>query len=266
MKLNNYLVTVNNLEIIDELKKVGVSTFLFPLKDYTVGFPNTFLITDIKEENSFIFINRILTSDEIDNLKLIINNLPNNIKGIMFDDLGILEIVKDLNIKKILYLNHFSTNYESINAFLEYVDSLVISTDITEYEIKEILEKATKPLVLNSFGYVPVMYSRRLLLTNFNKHFKLLNKNTATIKDKIADNKFFVFENEFGTVLYNNIPSSSLEIKHANILYYLVNTAFLSNEEIIKLFKEINDNKNVSIKHDNGFLERPTIYKLKGGE
>ena len=106
MKLNNYLVTVNNLEIIDELKKVGVSTFLFPLKDYTVGFPNTFLITDIKEENSFIFINRILTSDEIDNLKLIINNLPNNIKGIMFDDLGILEIVKDLNIKKILYLKY----------------------------------------------------------------------------------------------------------------------------------------------------------------
>ena len=115
MKLNNLLVTINNLEIINELKKVGVSTFLFPLKGYTVGFPNTYEIEDIKEENSYIFINRILPSDDIDQLKAILLNLPNNIKGIMFDDLGILEIIKNIEIEKVLYLNHFSTNYESIN-------------------------------------------------------------------------------------------------------------------------------------------------------
>ncbi len=266
MKANNFLVTVNNLEIINDLKKVGVSTFLFPLKGYTVGFPNTFEISEIKEDNAYIFINRILPSDEIDDLKEILHNLPNNIKGIMFDDLGVLEIVKNLDKEKILYLNHFGTNYESINHFLEFVDSMIISTDITKEEIETILSKTNKPLVLYAFGYVPVMYSRRTLLTNFNKQFNLENKNTANIKDKMANNKFIAFENEYGTVLYHNIPSNSLEIKHSNILYNLVNTAFLSDSEVIDLFNSIINNKEINITHDRGFLDRPTIYKLKDVE
>lgn len=265
MKLNNFLVTVNNLDIIKELKKVGIATFLFPLKGYTVGFPNTFSLSDIKEENSYLFINRILPSEEIDNLKLLLNDLPNNIKGIVFDDLGILEIIKDLKIKKILYLNHFGTNYESINYFLEYVDSMVISTDVTREEINAILDKTIKPLTIYGFGYVPVMYSRRLLLTNFNKHFNLETKNHAVISDKIANNQFKVFENEYGTILYHNKPSSSLEIKHDNILYYLVNTVFLSDEEIIHLFESIKNGHDIKLEYDNGFLDKPTIYKLKGG-
>lgn len=266
MKLNNLLVTVNNLEIINDLKKVGVSTFLFPLKGYTVGFPNTYEIKDINEENSYIFINRLLPSSDIDSLKEILSNLPNNIKGIMFDDLGVLEIIKDFNIEKNLYLNHFSTNFESINYFLEYVDSLVISTDITKEEIETILNKTTKPLIIYGFGYVPVMYSRRLLLSNFNKHFNLENKNTANIKDKMANNKFFAFENEYGTVLFHHIPSNSLEIKHDNIYYYLINTTFLKDNEVLELLNNIKEDKEINIAYDRGFLDKATIYKLKDGD
>ena len=266
MKLNKYLVTVNNLDLIEKLKKVGVSTFLFPLKDYTVGFPNTYEIKDIKENNAYIFINRIMPSDDIDSLKELLNNLPENIKGIMFDDLGVLEIIKNLKIEKILYLNHFCTNYKSINYFLDYVDSLVVSTDITKEEINAILDKANKPLIIYGFGYVPVMYSRRLLLSNFNKQFNLDNKNYANIKDKMANNKFFAFENEFGTNLFHYIPSNSLEIKHNNIYYYLINTTFLSDDEVIALFESIKNNKEIKIEHDRGFLDKRTIYKLKDGD
>lgn len=263
MKLSNLLVTVNNLDIIDDLKKVGVTTFLFPLKDYTVGFPNTFCITEIKEDNAYIFLNRILPSDDIDSLKEILNNLPDNIVGVVFDDLGVLEIVKDLEIKKILYLNHFCTNIESINHFLEYVDSLVISTDITEKEIMEILNNTSKPLTIYGFGYVPVMYSRRTLLSNFYKHFNLENKNSAHLNDKMVNNKFFAYENEYGTVLYHHIPSNSLEVKHNNILYYIINTSFLSDSEVIDLINSIKENKEININHDRGFLDKATIYKLK---
>ena len=38
-----------------------------------------------------------------------------------------------------------------------------------EASVKEILDKADKPLVLYTFGHVNIMYSRRTLLTNFNK-------------------------------------------------------------------------------------------------
>lgn len=266
MKLNNFLVIVNNLELIEKLKKVGVSTFLFPLRGFTVGFPNTYEIKDIKEDNAYIFINRILPNVDIDLLKEMLRNIPKNIKGIMFDDLGVLEIIKELNIEKILYLNHFSTNYESINCFLDFVDSLVISTDITKEEINTILEKTNKPLIIYGFGYVPVMYSRRLLLSNFSKHFNLANKNQANIKDKMANNKFFAFENEFGTEFFHHIPSNSLEVKHDNIYYYLINTAFLSDDEVLDLFESIKENKAININYDRGFLDKQTIYKLKDGD
>ena len=263
MKTNKYLVTVNNLEIINDLKKVGITTFLFPLKGYTVGFPSTFEISEIKEDNAYLFINRILPSNDIDALKLILNNLPSNIKGIIFDDLGVLQIVKDLKLEKILYLNHFATNYESINLFLEYVDSLVISTDITKDEINAILEHVKKPLVLHSFGFVPVMYSRRTLLSNYNKHFNLESKKYAQLEDKLEHNKFFAYENEYGTVLFNHIPSNSLEISNNNILYYFINTAFLNNEQVLDLFDSVLNNKEINIEHDLGFLNKATIYKLK---
>lgn len=266
MKLNNFLVTVNNLDIIEKLKKVGVSTFLFPLKDYCVGFPTTYNISDILEENAYLFINRILSSDEIDSLKKHLNNIPKNIKGIVFDDLGILEIIKDLKTEKILFLNHFGTNFESVNYFLEYVDSMVISTDITKNEIEEILKKSNKPLVLYGFGHVSVMYSRRLLLTNFNMHFNLENKSRAIVSDKIANNTFKVIENEYGTVFYHHLPSSALEIKNDNILYYLINTVFFSDEEVIELLNCIKNNEDIKIVHDRGFLDTPTIYKLKDGD
>jgi len=263
MKLNKLLVTVNSLDVISDLKKVGVSTFLFPLKGYTVGFLNTFEISEIKEDDAYIFINRILPSNELDVLKEILNNLPANIKGIVFDDLGILEIIKNLDIKKILYLNHFGTNYESINCFLEQVDSMVISTDITKDEIYNILEKTNKPLSLYGFGYVPVMYSRRTLLTNFHNHFNIDNKKIANIKDQLANNKFLVCENEYGTVLFHKVPSSSLEIDHDNIMYYLINTNLMSDGDVLLLLNSIKNNEKIAITHDLGFLNRPTIYKLK---
>lgn len=265
MKLNKFLVTVNNLDIINDLKKVGVTTFLFPLRNYSVGFPNTFSLDEILEENAYVFINRILSSTEIDELKKLLYKIPENIKGIVFDDLGVLEIINDLKIDKILYLNHFGTNYESINYFLDYVDSMVISTDITQQEIYTILDNTKKPLTIYGFGYVPVMYSRRLLLSNFNQHFNLENINNANISDKIAKNKFKVYENEFGTILYHNKPSSSLQIEHDNILYHLINTVFLNDQEVLELFKSIRNNQEIKIEHDNGFLNKPTIYKLKDG-
>ena len=99
---------------------------LYPLKSYTVGYPITF---DIKDIDGFVLINRILDDFDLDELDTILHE-KNNIKGIVFDDLGILDIVSDLNITKILLINHYANNTRSINYYLEYVDSVVVSSDI----------------------------------------------------------------------------------------------------------------------------------------
>ena len=91
----------------------------------------------------------------------------------MFDDLGILDIVKDMNITKILILDHISNNISSINSYLEYVDSIVVSSDLSEEEIRNIVQNVNKSVVIYTFGLKGLMYSRRNLLNNYEMHYKL---------------------------------------------------------------------------------------------
>ena len=69
---NKFLISINNLNDIKDYKKVGVSTFLFPLQDYCVGYVHEFSkedINNLKSINKYVLINRILDCQDIDNLK-----------------------------------------------------------------------------------------------------------------------------------------------------------------------------------------------------
>ena len=47
---NNYLVVVSTDTILSKLKQESNITFLFPIKGFSVGYPQTFKIEDIHEE------------------------------------------------------------------------------------------------------------------------------------------------------------------------------------------------------------------------
>jgi len=258
MKNNKILITVNKLEDINRLKKLGITKLLFPLKGFCVGMPNTFLVSEIPCDG-YIFVNRILDNKGIDDLKEILSNLPTNIKGIIFDDLGVLEIIKNLQIEKILYLSHFNTNSESVNIYLDYVDSVIVSTDITREEIEYIIKNAKKEIVLFTFGYTGVMYSRRLLIDNYNKFYNLESENPIVIDN--TGHKFIVYENEYGTYFYHEKLFNGLELMELDAKYYFINSVFLGIEQIENILKGNLDNLNC----DKGFLYQETIYKLKGG-
>lgn len=264
--INKLLYIVNNKEIIENLKKVGVKNFLFPLKDFCVGFNNTYDFDEIENE-SFIFINRILDNESLDLLEKKLNDNKDKIKGIVYDDFGVLYLINKLklNVITINYQNHFGTNYQSINENLKYNDSVVVSTDITRNEIEEILKKVEKEVCIFLFGLIPVMYSRRTLLTNFSKEFNIPTKNNVLIDEKISKNKFIMVENEFGTVGYQRNYYDGLELLNfENIKYFLVNPLFLSDKEQIQLISDIKNKKlTLNIPTDKGFLYKETIYKLR---
>ena len=104
----------------------------------------------------------------------------------MFDDLGLILVLKDLNVPKILMLTHLGNSLRGITKYLEYVDTVMISTDLAYEEIAYILNNTPKPLVLFTFGLVPLMYSRRTLLTNYalNAKTPIPKKITSHINEK----------------------------------------------------------------------------------
>ena len=255
----NFIITINNINDIQKLKELGINYYAWPIKDFCVGYPNTVLISDIPNDvlnNSYLYINRILDNAGIDKLKELIKDLP-NVKGIIFDDLGVLEVIKDLNMEKILYLSHFNCNKESIKIYLEYVDSVIVSTDITKEEIKSIIEEVPDKLTLFVLGYVGAMYSRRLLINNYALYHHIEKENPLYIDS--LDHKFMLYENEYGTYFYHLPCFNGLELCDLKAKYYFINGAFLSVDDIESFL----NSENV-IESDKGFLETETIYKLKG--
>lgn len=159
-------------------------------------------------------------------------------------------------------LNHLANNYVSINYYLDYVDSVVVSSDLTKDEIIEIHDKSKKKLVINVFGLNNLMYSRRKLITNYNEYYHENLKNEANAS--INDLGFIIFENEYGTVMYANKYYDALELLECkNVLYYWYNPVFLDNDKILQVV--LNNNLD-NIDTYKGFLNKKTIYKLRAGD
>ncbi len=91
------------------------------------------------------------------------------------------------------------------------------------------------------YGYLPIFYSRRLLLTNY---FKYIDK-------KIQDNRYYIFNNDlkymviehnYGTIIYSPLVNLLNKKEELNILDNLViDLSYTDNYDIID--KYINNEK-----------------------
>ena len=259
-KKTNYLISINSLSDIEKYKKEGLTSFLFALKDYSVGYESTFTIDEINNinEKKYVLINRLLDTKEIEELIKIINTIKCD--GFIFEDVGLINNIND-TYEKILFINHFNTNSVTINNWLEYVDSVVLSSELTYDEYKTILSKVNKDVVLNVFGYNQIMYSKRSLLTNYNDHFNQEYTYKNTIKDQNSDFMLKILEQNGETIILSNkIFNGSRLFNLNNVKYYMFNTSYINIEDVIKFI-----NTNEIDNSDEGFLDKPSFYKLKGG-
>ena len=258
MKKDKILLQIDNLRDISFYNKLGITNLLFPLRNYSIGY-KTFGFDEIKKyNNAYVLINRLLTDDDIDAfLKL---DIPKNIKGFVVEDTGLCDIISGLGYEVIVFQNHLNNNYLTVNYWLNYYDSLVISTDITEDEVRKIVNHAIKPLVLNTFGYPMIMYSRRTLITNYYMHLNKEKKEYIDLLERSTNSHFFACENEYGTAIFNAKPIDYRSIIDEeldnNIKHYLINSSFCDKKIIEKVISQDD------VESTRGFLDKKTVYKV----
>ena len=73
MNLSKVLININSLGDLEEYKKIGITNFLFALKDYSIGYQE-FDLEDIPKD-SYLLINRVLDTKGIDGIKSIKDKL-----------------------------------------------------------------------------------------------------------------------------------------------------------------------------------------------
>ncbi len=257
---NKYLVIPNGMPSVDS-KSLEIN-FLFPVKGFCVGFTREYEIEKIPKE-AYIYINRILDQKSIEALKEKLKIY--SFEGVVFEDLGIYELIKDTKMKKIFFASHASCSLKTVETYLRFMDGVILSPDITEEEITNITHSLNRVGVY-LYGPLPYMYSRRHLVKNYQTYYELESNTYLTIQEMQTKKKFVLIENEYGTVVFDEKVLDVKELLKVNAHFYLVNFDWEEDRDFKTLWSEFQNQKNTN--STMGFTHQKTIYRLpvKGGD
>lgn len=253
-------VIISSINQAKEIKDL-VDAFLVPLKDLSINYTNLFTIEEIKKiqklnKEVFVIVNKNIENKELDKLEETLKELDKlNITGIIFYDIAIVELKKELNLKTNLVWNqeHLATNYSSVKYWYEKgAKYAYLSSEITKNEIEEIRKNTKAKLMINAYGYIPMFTSKRHLVDNYIETFNIKEKGIKIYKEE----KYYNIKDEKnGTTVYTDYI---LNIKEAiDVDYYIYNSNMIDEEK----FKQVLINN--TEKKETGFLYKETIYKVK---
>lgn len=265
--MNNLIIVPGNNDIEKILEKnikgiiIGVKDL--SIYDLTLDIDKIIAIAESTDKKVIIAINKMIHNKDLKQVKEALLKIKDTkVSGVLFYDLGILNMAKDLELDKELILSQEHLN-ASINSNKFYYDkginSTFITSDITYNEVLAIKDNTKLNIYYTVYGYLPIFYSRRLLLTNY---FKYINKDKTSDKYYIYNNedKYLVKERNFGTIIYSPLVNLINHKDKLNNINLVIDLSYNNNIDIIDDF--INNKK--TDKEYLGFFNTKTTYKLRG--
>ena len=265
--MSNIIVVPNIKSNIDKILNKDIKGMIIGVKDLSIysielNIDEIIDIADKTNKQIIIAINKMIHNRDLDYVKEVLNKVKaSNISGILFYDVSIIKLAKELNINKELIISqeHLNASINSNNFYYNNgVTSSLITSDITFNEILEIKKNSKLNIYYTTYGYLPIFYSRRKLLTNY---FKYINKDMNDYKYYIINNdlKYMIIEKEYGTVIYSPIVNMLSKINELSKLDNLViDLSYIDDISIIDKYLNRKSEKGYL-----GFYETKTIFKLK---
>ena len=259
-------IILPNTKDLKVYEEYNFNSFVLPLKDYSIGFNVYYTVDEINDISTkhkvYVIINKFLHMSIYD-FKSILKTFNDNIMFIV-EDIGLVNIIP--KNKLILYENHILSNTRAIN-FLNSlgISNVVINNDLTISELKSIQNESKSNLFYFYVAKNMLMYSRRALVTNFNKTFDINDEiESYLLNEKVSKKVLEINEEESGSVVrYNKIFCASKyldELKGMNLIVDLSNINEISTKMILENIHE----KNLYnlIDSDYYFLENDVKYKV----
>ena len=281
--MSKIIVTPKNEKHLNKLLDDKIDTVLLSIENLSINSEYYIslnklreILPKIKEKNKevFISVNKIMHNYDLEELKICMQTLKElNVDKILFYDLSILSIADKLNItnKLVIYNEHSNASINSHKFYQSYgVDESLITSDITLEEINEIKKQTGIKLIVPVYGHIPIMYSRRYLLTNYFNHIKK-QMTSPYYYFKQNEDKYIIKEEPYGTGIYSGkiINLDEEYKKYQNTFDYIILYSNFIDASIydntIKHYLNINELD----KFDNsykGFAYTKTTYKVKKDE
>lgn len=268
-----YIVSINSKSQLSNILKKDIDGLIIYLDKLSVNSSyymtiEEILKTDFSNKELFICMNKIMHNSDLDLVKKSLEKLQKYNCTILFYDMAVYKLAKELDMtdKLMIYQDHLNTSSYSNKFYYNLgITRSFISSDITGEELLQIRKNYPGKIMFTAYGYVPIFYSRRYLITNYLKYLNLEKKSANyTIKSDHGD-VYPIIEEDFGTTVYSSRPVNLINKipELADIDYLVLNGNLIEEAE----FSNIIDN----FLHQNkmndcylGFYETKTIYRVKG--
>ena len=266
---------MDNIDLYDGL--------ILSLEGFSVNARYTLTLDEIKDIRSkldkkdiFVSINKNIENNELNDLEKILLELNNiNINGVLYSDVALVTYKDKLNYDLVWSQEHLVTNYETINYWNSFgVNYAYVSSDLNIDEIKDIVKNSKCKLLVNLFGYQSMFVSKRNIVDNYLKYFKLDN-NSDVYYMKKEGKTYPIVDKNYTYAYSNNIYNGIKEYFNIKCDYYVVNGFLIDNEKFNKVLSIIG---NLSLKNveksdlqivdmfsniDTGFLYQNVVSKVK---
>lgn len=292
------VTTLHNKALLYEYQSMGIDTFVLPTV-YSSGSTQALSLEDISSIidtypkcSFYIMMNAIYGEDELIDIRQFIDRIAAlKIKGILFQDFAIVNIVEDKNYSfDMMYAPEtLNTNSKSLQTLKNYgVTSAFLSRVIPLEEQILIQEKTTIPLMLQVHGVEYVAASKRHLIENYQEATQLdfnVDSRNLKIKAHQSDLEFHIYEDQRGTHIYTHTRLYMLDLFNQikDFEYIYIETLFMEPNEALEVCSLYSDAlkayhngrynqyvgeyvsllKKLNTPLDRGFTFDQTVYKLE---
>ncbi len=278
--MTKLLVNPISIDEINYLNKKDITGYIIGIKNYSIFTPLKLSIEEIKNidvnnKELYIVLNKPIHNNELDEIKDILKKLSNmNITGVMFEDIAIYNINKnmDLNLNLIWNSLHLPTNSVTCNYWNKKgCTGAVLSTELMLEDFINIKKKTNMNIFINLYGHMPITESSRTLITNYLKYIdKDKDKDIYYLYEKERNKHYTIYEEYNNTFILDDILNGINYMKNLidnNIDYVILNGLLIDIDNFNKIIDEYIDVLNGKvINKDNcytGYLFKESVFRVK---
>ena len=273
--MSKLIVTVNSLKHLNKLIDKDIYGIMLYIDKLSVN--SSFYIDvedlkniDFKDKKIYVVMNKIMHNSDLDLVRNTLGKLKDMDLKILFYDMSIYNISKEMGIidKLIIFQDHLNASIYSNKFYYDLgITGSYINSDITGSELLDIKNNSNMEIYFTGYGYLPIFYSRRYLISNY---LKFINKEELCGKYTIISDmniEYPISEEEYGTTIYSEKPVNLINYLNYldNIDYLVLNSNGIDNDEFNLMIDKF-INKDIIEDCYIGFFNTKTIFKVKNND
>lgn len=272
--MSKLICTGNSVSDIEKLLLKDINGIILYIDKLSVNSSFYMDIDDIDkiecgDKELFICMNKLMHNKDIDYLRECLLKVRDKNLHILFYDMAVYNIARELGIedKLVIYQDHLNASILS-NRFYNRlgIKYSFITSDITMEELLLIKRNVDSKIMFLGYGYLPMFYSRRYLISNYLKYIDQFDGEKSKY-EIVSDmgKKYTIAEEENGTTIYTDREVNLINYMEQldEIDYIVMNSNNIDSDEYLRMVDKFIKRE----KMDDcylGFFDKKTIYKVKG--